>query len=126
MYKGYGLAMMVEILCAALSGASFFTEVGFPNEPKICDVSHFFMAVNINAFRPVLDFKQQLDDIIELLKNSPKAEGHDRILVAGEKEFETAEYNRKNGVPVLVPVVKELKENGRRLGIPFELNSLFQ
>jgi LDH2 family malate/lactate/ureidoglycolate dehydrogenase len=123
-YKGYGLAVMVEILCAALSGASFFTGVGFPNEPKICDVSHFFMAINIEAFRPVIDFKKQLDSMIRLLKESPKAKGRDTIYVAGEKEFETAKYNRENGVPVLEPVVRDLVSNGRRLGIPFELKSL--
>lgn len=123
-YKGYGLAIMVEILCAALSGASHLTDVGFPHEPKVCDVSHFFMAININAFRPVIDFKKQLDEIITMLKESPKAAGHDRIYVAGEKEFEIAEYNSQNGIPVLKPVVDELVKNGNRLGIPFELKPI--
>jgi LDH2 family malate/lactate/ureidoglycolate dehydrogenase len=113
--------MMVEILCAVLSGASQLTDVGFPSEPKICDVSHFFMAININAFRPVIDFKKQLDDMIKLLKNSPKVKGQDRIYVAGEKEFEIAQYNEKHGIPVLDSVVEEMKQNGRRLGIPFTL-----
>jgi LDH2 family malate/lactate/ureidoglycolate dehydrogenase len=123
-YKGYGLAMMVEILCAALSGGSFFTQVGFPHEAKACDVSHFFMAVNIDAFRPAADFRRQLDGMIDLLKSSPKAEGRERIFVAGEKEFETAAFNEKNGVPVLEPVVKELVAHGKRLGVPFELKPL--
>ena len=125
-YKGYGLAIMVEILCAALSGASHLTDVGFPHEPKQCDVSHFFMAININAFRPVIDFKKQLDDIIKMLKDSPKAEGKDRIYIAGEKEFDTAEYNKKHGVPVIKPVIDELMQNGRRLGIPFQLKPIEQ
>ena len=86
-YKGYGLAFLVEILCSALSGATYFTGVGFPHEPKVCDVSHFFMAVNIAAFRPIIDFKKQLDDMITLLKESPKAAGKDRIFVAGEKDL---------------------------------------
>jgi LDH2 family malate/lactate/ureidoglycolate dehydrogenase len=120
-YKGYGLAAMVEILCAVLSGSSHLTRVGFPHQPKVCDVSHFFMAVNIEAFRPVIDFKKQMDDMIGMLKDSPKAEGKDRIYIAGEKEFETAEYNGKHGVPVLKPVIKDLIANGKRLGVPFEL-----
>jgi LDH2 family malate/lactate/ureidoglycolate dehydrogenase len=82
------------------------------------------MAINIEAFRPVIDFKKQLDSMIRLLKESPKAKGRDTIYVAGEKEFETAKYNRENGVPVLEPVVRDLVSNGRRLGIPFELKSL--
>ncbi|MBM3704897.1 MAG: Ldh family oxidoreductase [Actinobacteria bacterium] len=123
-YKGYGLALMIEILCAALSGASYLTQVGFPHEPKVCDVSHFFMTININAFRPAIDFRKQLDDMIKLLKNSPKASGKDRIFIAGEKEFETAKYNEIHGVPVLKPVVDELVSNGKRLGIPFELKPI--
>jgi len=123
-YKGYGLAIMVEILCAALSGASHLTGVGFPHEPKVCDVSHFFMVININAFRPVIDFKKQIDSIITMLKESPKAAGHDRIYVAGEKEFAIAEYNKKHGIPVIKPVVDELVKNGNRLGIPFELKPI--
>jgi L-2-hydroxycarboxylate dehydrogenase (NAD+) len=115
---------MVEILCSALSGASYITGVGFPHEPKACDVSHFFMAVNINAFRPLIDFKKQIDEMIKVLKNSPKAEGHDKIYIAGEKEFDNAKYNIQHGVPVLKNVVKELVSNGKRLGIPFELNSI--
>ncbi len=123
-YKGYGLAAMVEILCSALSGASYFTGVGFPHEAKACDVSHFFMAININAFRPLIDFKKQMDDMIKLLKDSPKAEGQDKIYIAGEKEFDNAKYNKLHGVPVLKNVVKELVSNGKRLGIPFELKSI--
>lgn len=124
-YKGYGLAFLVEILCSALSGASYFTGVGFPHESKVCDVSHFFMAININAFRPLIDFKKQLDDMIKLLIQSPKIEGKDRIFVAGEKEFEATKYNQEHGVPVLKSVVDELVKNGKRLGIPFGLHALF-
>jgi len=123
-YKGYGLGIMVEILCAVLSGGSHLTQVGFPHMPKICDVSHFFMAVNVNAFRPVIDFKKQIDEMITLLKESPKATGKDRIFIAGEKEFENVKYNEKHGVPVIKPVVEELISNGKRLGIPFELSPI--
>ena len=123
-YKGYGLALMVEILCAALSGAAHLTDVGFPHEPKVSDVSHFFMAVNIEAFRPLIDFKKQIDDMIKILKDSPKAAGHDRIYIAGEKEFEIAKFNETHGVPIIAPVVEELRSNGKRLGVDFELKPL--
>ena len=82
------------------------------------------MAININAFRPIIDFKKQIDDMIKLLKASPKAKGQDKIYIAGEKEFDNAKYNKQHGVPVLKNVVKELVANGKRLGIPFELKSI--
>ncbi|MDD3776746.1 MAG: Ldh family oxidoreductase [Actinomycetota bacterium] len=120
-YKGYGLAIMVDILCGALSGAANLTHVGFPHEPRESDVSHFFMAINIESFRPLIDFKKQMDTLIEELKQSPKAQGQDRIFVAGEKEFENEEYNQKHGIPLLVNVVRDLEKNGQKIGVPFNL-----
>jgi len=118
-YKGYGLALAVDILCAVLSGASVLSEVGFPDKPKHCDVSHFFMAINIEAFRPVIDFKKQMDHLVEILKNSPKAKGKDRIYIAGEKEFENAEKNKTLGIPLMMKVLNDLKKDGDRVGVPF-------
>ena len=45
------------------------------------------MAINISAFRPAIDFKKQMDHVIQMLKNAPKAPGHDRIYIAGEKNL---------------------------------------
>jgi len=120
-YKGYGLALLVEILCSTLSGASTLTEVGFPHEARESDVSHFFMAINISAFRPVIDFKKQLDHTISMLKASPKSEGQDRIYIAGEKEYEAYEYNTKKGVPIIDKVIEDLKRDGKRVGVPFDV-----
>ena len=120
-YKGYGLALLVDILCGALSGAGTLTDVGFPHEARESNVGHFFMAVKIDAFRPIIDFKKQIDHMIEALKGSPKAEGQDRIYVAGEIEFEKALYNRRHGVPLLEKVVEEITENGNKIGAPFNI-----
>ncbi len=120
-YKGYGLALLVEILCATLAGGLNLTEVGFPHEPREAGTSHFFMAININAFRPVIDFKKQMDHMIQMLKDSPKVSGQDRIYIAGEKEFDNAKYNEENGVPVIAPVIEDLKNDGQKMGIPFDL-----
>ena len=123
-YKGYGLALLVDILCGALSGAGTLLDVGFPHEPKESNVGHFFMAIKIDAFRPVIDFGKQIDYMIETLKNSPKAAGQEHIYIAGEKEFEKADYNRKHGVPLLTKVVEEIKENGKRVGVPFDIEPI--
>ena len=123
-YKGYGLALMVDILCGALSGAATLTDVGFPHEPKESQVGHFFMALNIDAFRPVIDFKKQIDYMVELLKGSPTAAGREEIFIAGEKEYLAAEENRKKGVPLLESIVQDLKVNGARIGAPFECREI--
>ncbi len=119
-YKGYGLAVLVEILCSVLSGGSFLTQVGGPSRPGPSGVSHFFMAINIEAFRPVFDFKESMDQMIDLLKASPLAIGRDEILVAGEKEFEYAKFNREHGVPLIKPIVDDLVREGEKIGVPFD------
>ncbi len=120
-YKGYGLALLVEILCSALSGGNFLTHVGGPGKPEPTGVSHFFMALNIEAFRPIIDFKKQMDDMIRELKASPLAVGREEILVAGEGEFKYAEFNSVHGVPLIKPIVDGLKAEGEKIGVPFDL-----
>lgn len=106
-YKGYGLAVMVDILCAVLCGAPF--------GPDICDtelssarVSHFFGAIKIERFRDPDAFKTDMDKMLCQLKNTPVAEGCERVYVAGEKEFSNAERNRLNGVPLSTPTYEKL------------------
>jgi len=118
-YKGYGLAMLVEILCSTLSGGNYLTNVGSPSSPNPTGVSHFFMAMDIAAFRSVVDFKNQMDDMITLLKNSPLAADRDEILVAGEKEYEYEKYNQINGVPLIQQIVDDLVKEGDKIGVAF-------
>ncbi len=123
-YKGYGLALMVDILCGALSGASTLTDVGFPHQPKESDVGHFFMAIKIDAFRPIIDFKKQIDYMVELLKGSPAAAAQEEIYIAGEKEYLAAGENRIKGVPLLDKIVEEIRTDGASIGAPFDLEEI--
>jgi len=123
-YKGYGLALLVEILCSTLSGGNYLTQVGTPSKPEPTGVSHFFMAINIEAFRPLIDFKLQMDDMIDLLKNSPLAIDRDAIIIAGQKEFEYEKYNNVHGVPLIQPTVNELIKEGEKVGVLFPSNKV--
>jgi len=123
-YKGYGLAMLVEILCSALSGGVFFSQIGAPNSSESAGVSHFFMAMNVDSFRPILDFKTQMDAMIQDIKNTPKAGNNETIFIAGEKEFELEKFNLENGIPLIKPVYEEMIADGKRLGVSFDLKPI--
>jgi LDH2 family malate/lactate/ureidoglycolate dehydrogenase len=125
-YKGFGLAIVVEILCSILSGGNYLTQVGSPSKPEPTGVSHFFMAINIETFRPLIDFKTQLDDMMTLLKNSPLAVDRDEILVAGQREFEYANYNNINGVPLIKPIVDDLIKEGEKVGVFFPIEKVLK
>ncbi|MDD5727915.1 MAG: Ldh family oxidoreductase [Victivallales bacterium] len=108
-YKGYGLAVMVDILCAVLCGAPF--------GPDICDtelssarVGHFFGAVRLDLFRDSGAFKRDMDRMIKQLRESEPAEGCERVYVAGQKEREQETRNLRDGVPLANTTMDKLCE----------------
>lgn len=120
-YKGYGLGVMVDILCGVLSGAAFGLQVGRHSADNASNVGHFFAAIRVDAFRDVDAFAADMDAMIRALKDSPKARGEDRIYVAGEKEYELAQYRREHGIPLHATTVTMLKQVGDEVGVPFDL-----
>ena len=123
-YKGYGLALLVDIFSGLLSGAAVGPEVGNPVRDKIANVGHFFAAIRIDAFRDPLEFKTDLDHLLRTLKEAPKAEGQDRIFIHGEKEFEAVEKNLREGIPMLAGIAASLREAGNTVGVAFDLQPL--
>lgn len=116
-HKGYGLALMVDVLCGVLSGAA--TGLRVYADEKRPDVGHFFLALDPAAFRPIDEFRRDMDRLARELKDSPKAEGQSRIYVHGEKSFARMERHRKEGIPLDGKVVEELKKIGRDVGVPW-------
>jgi len=114
-YKGYDLSVLVDILSGVLSAASYSANIS--NVWGLSPIGHFFMAVRIDAVRPVDEFKAMMDQMIRDLKESPKAVGQDRILVAGEPEFETEAIRRREGIVLPPKVAQTLRDMGQRLGV---------
>ncbi|HOJ14517.1 MAG TPA: Ldh family oxidoreductase [Deltaproteobacteria bacterium] len=123
-HKGYGLGVMVEILCAAFCGGAFGKALsGFEDgRPAPHRLGHFFAAINIASFVPVGVFKAITGSIMREIRASAKAPGHDRIFIAGEKEFEMVERRKKEGVPIPRPlqeIMIQLKHELGLEGFPF-------
>lgn len=87
-YKGYGMAMMVETLAATLSGAAMTKNVHAwnTNPENGGNVGHFFMALDISRLGNPDDYKKRIDDMIDEIKSSKKAEGVTKIFYPGEIE----------------------------------------
>jgi LDH2 family malate/lactate/ureidoglycolate dehydrogenase len=121
-HKGYGLALLVDILCGVLSGACY-ADLVYPRmpggQPLPSGIGHFFGALRVDAFRPLAEFEAAMDDLQRRLKNAPKAKGQDRIYVHGEKEFEEAERRSRAGIPLDPRVLAELEEIAAELGVEF-------
>ena len=125
-HKGYALAMMVDILCGALSGANwgpfappFALRQEIPKRSVGKGVGHFFGAMRIDGFIDGDEFKRQIDDYIRVFRATKPAPGTKGPLIPGDPERETEQVRRKEGVPLIVPVVEELHDISQKTGIPF-------
>jgi L-2-hydroxycarboxylate dehydrogenase (NAD+) len=109
-YKGYGFATVVEILSAALQQGAFLRQLsGFDGERKAPHrLGHFFLAVNIECFCGLDEFKRTAGEILRTLRGSTRAPGQPRIYTCGEKEHEIWLARRTRGLPVNRAVQREL------------------
>ena len=115
-YKGYGLAIMVDILCAVLCGAPFGPAVA-DTETSSGRVSHFFGALRIDAFRDQIAFRQDMDCMLQQLRETPPAEDAERVYYAGLKEFDAEADSERRGVTLLHKTYKQICEIGEERGI---------
>ena len=116
-HKGYSLAVMVEILSAALQAGSFMHQLhGWEDGKRVpYKLGHIFLAMDIEKFTDIDDFKRITGEIMVQLQNSKKRPDKDRIWIAGEKEHYTEMEIREKGIVVnpglqknLVTMINEL------------------
>ena len=108
-HKGYGLAAMVDILCAVLGGAPFGQAI-CDTEQSSARVSHFFGAIRVDRFRDVVGFRRDMDEMLRQLRGCPPAEGETRVYFAGQKETERERVYAREGIPVLPKVWEQLQD----------------
>ncbi|MCF7943468.1 MAG: Ldh family oxidoreductase [Spirochaetia bacterium] len=115
-YKGYGYAMVVEILSAALQDGAYLKDLnGFDAEGKKLPypLGHFFIAIDPERFMGLETFKRIAGNICRDVRNSQKAPGEERIYTAGEKEYAAWQHRKEHGCPVppsLQKVMIELRD----------------
>ena len=97
-HKGYGYGMLCELFSSILSmGVTSDHCCTFPDKTGIC---HGFMAIDPAAFGNPQAIRRHFSEYLESLRESPKAEGKDRIYTHGEKEVFAEKERREHGIPV--------------------------
>lgn len=120
-HKGYGLATTIEILCAALQGGAFLKDLsGFDEEgrPRPHQLGHFFLAIDIEHFVPLPEFKRTAGEILRALRTAQVSPDAERIYTAGEKAYLREQRIRKEGVPVNPNLRKNLRIMAEELDLP--------
>lgn len=126
-HKGYCLAAMVDVLTCVLSGANwgpfappFALRQEMPERSVGKGIGHFFGAWQIDGFIDPDEFKRQIDDWVQTFRATRPAPDTDGPLIPGDPEREAEKVRREEGVPVLMPVVENLRYMAEETGIPFE------
>ena len=119
-YKGFGIAMMVEIMSGCLMNASFgHTELteGIGHGKARVAKGYLFIVLDIARFVPLDVFKGYMDTLIDDVRSGERAEGVDRIYVPGEIEHLRMDERLRDGIPLDSAVVDELEKLGAEVGL---------
>jgi L-2-hydroxycarboxylate dehydrogenase (NAD+) len=126
-HKGYGLAMMVDVLSGVLSGANwgpfappFALRQELPSRSVGKGIGHFFGAMRIDGFIDAGEFKRQIDDYVRVFRATKPAPGTNGPLIPGDPEREAEKLRREKGIPLLLPIIEDLRSISKQTGIPFE------
>jgi LDH2 family malate/lactate/ureidoglycolate dehydrogenase len=96
-HKGYALCFMIEVLADILSGMEFKED----NSRPWPIIDGCFMAIfNVEAFRPLIDFKRDLNTFIDYVKSSRLAEGSPGVFYPGERSTLGRQQRLKEGLDI--------------------------
>lgn len=123
--KGYGLALMVDILAGVLSGSQYGPNIKTFHEPLgPTGIGILTMAIHIERFMPLEEFKTLINSYSELIRNSRKAKGISRIYLPGEIEREKEEKSLLEGIDLHDSVINELNNLLEEVKSPIRLNPI--
>jgi LDH2 family malate/lactate/ureidoglycolate dehydrogenase len=98
-HKGYGLAMMVDILAGCLAGMSVPSDPGHAKGAQI-NLGHFVLAMDPNLFRDGADFAADVARFAEQMRQTPPMDPELPVMVAGDPERAIAARRRVEGIPI--------------------------
>lgn len=122
-HKGYGMAAAIELFSSALQAGAFMRQLtGFAPDgtPIPPGIGHFFMAIDIEAFIGLDEFKKNVGDVLRELRSARLAPGEERIYTAGEKEYLTMCERARTGIPVSPGMAKTIAQVEEEYGVKLE------
>jgi len=125
-HKGFILGSIVDILSAVLSGANYgpwvppFVSFLDPDPNPVGEgIGHFFGALRIDAFRPASEFKIHMDIWIKRFRNAETINETNKVIIPGDPERRMDQLRRKEGIPLLDTVVKDLQSLSEQYQVKF-------
>lgn len=120
-HKGYGIAVMMDMLAGVLSGSAFGAAVHGPYEPAApSGAGHLVIALDIKAFMPLAEFEARAAQLVDELKSTPRAAGVDEIFYPGEIEARNAENAARDGLVLPRKTCADIEALAGELGVAIE------
>ena len=119
-YKGYGLSLMIEILCGTLTGMPYGPHISkmfaAPMSQKRF-LGHFIIAIRIDCFQDKKVFKRRIAEMIKELRSEPPLNKEAPVMVAGDPEKRNYRERTVKGIPLAKNTFESLLKTGRELGV---------
>ncbi|MEM9277976.1 MAG: Ldh family oxidoreductase [Pseudomonadota bacterium] len=115
--KGYGIALLVEIMAGVLSGSGFSHTVKstYSNFDEINDSGHCVIAIDIKCLMSLPDYYSRIETLVGILKASAPSSGHVRL--PGEVRWENLRHNSKSGIEIAAATWSELLKVADEVGL---------
>jgi len=118
-HKGFGLALLVDVLCGVITGGSFQHHLKSmyvsPSDPS--RTAHLMLVINPRVFMTKEELKSRMGEFFETVKRSPTREDHAEMLLPGELEYRQEQERRLTGIPLPATLYDELVELGRAMDL---------
>ncbi len=120
--KGYGLALMIDVLSGLLSGSEYGPRIKTFHQPLgPTGIGVFSMAIDIERFMPLHQFRDLMTSYVALIKQSKRAKGVSQIYLPGEIEFEKERKSMAEGIQLNDSVVSDLNRLLEKVKSPLRL-----
>lgn len=121
-YKGYGLAVMVNILGSCLSGATLITDPMHTKKPQGNDIGHCFIAIDPGLFRTREEFAADVGRLCDDLRATRPVDPATPVMVAGDPQWKNAEERRRDGIPVGAGLLNQIRQIAQASAAPWLLD----
>lgn len=116
-HKGFGLSLLVDILCGVITGGSFQHQLKsmyrYPNDPS--NTAHLMIVMNPLALLGKEQLKQRMSDFTKTIKESPMWDPEGEMLLPGEIEYRNEQQRIQGGIPIPAALFDELATIGNEL-----------
>lgn len=123
-HKGAGLALIVDLLCGVLTGANWGKSVKHTLNKEPANVGHFMLAIDVKNFMPLNMFLENVEKLKDYIKGLPRMSQENNVWVPGEKAWLTMKTRERIGIPIHKNILKELENEGRKVGVDFKVKVL--